>query len=65
MATEEIASKVKSGEIRTSCWDCAEKHRIQPKYDGTYTQYLGACQICKETKPVTSAAKLFGYHHFL
>ena len=62
---EEIQAKVRSGEIYWSCFDCAAKLRSDPPYDGTYTQHSGICQICNETKTVTSARKLFGYHQFI
>ena len=60
-----IDEQVKSREITKCCWDCAEKHRTQEPYKGTYTTYIGTCQICGKEKQVTSAYKLFGYHHFL
>ena len=60
-----INRQVQQGKIHYSCFDCANKHRTQPAYNGIYTTLQGVCAICKQTKSVTSAKKLFGYHTFL
>lgn len=58
------ANLVKHHAVTVSCDDCADLHREPDKqpYEGTYTYYFGACQICRKTKQVTSAKKLFGYY---
>jgi len=63
----QIRKKVKMSDISKCCFDCAKKYKDPeiPAYDGTCTVHEGICEICKETKPVTSARKLFGYHRFL
>ncbi len=62
---DKVARKVKRGEITTCCFDCADKHRDKPMYDGTYSMWIGTCQVCKKDKQVTSAMKAFGFHKFL
>ena len=63
--SNEIVEKVKQGKIYLSCFDCAEKYRDRPMYNGTFTVREGICEICGEKKSVTSASKLFGFHKFL
>ena len=60
--TPTISNQVLAGIIKWSCFECANKHRINKPYDGTCTVHNGICDICKQQLPVTSAKKLFGFH---
>ena len=60
--TPTISNQVLAGIIKWSCFECANKHRINKPYDGTYTVHNGICDICKQQLPITSAKKLFGFH---
>jgi len=60
-----IDKQVANGTITHCCHKCATKYRSKQPYDGTYTQHLGVCQICKSETTISSASKLFGYHRFI
>lgn len=60
--TPTIFNQVLAGIIKWSCFECADKHRINKPYDGTCTVHNGICDICKQQLPITSAKKLFGFH---
>ena len=60
--TPTISNQVLAGIIKWSCFECANKHRINKPYEGTCTVHNGICDICKRQLPVTSAKKLFGFH---
>lgn len=62
---QQVNNDVIKGKISTICWDCATTFSMKPPYDGTYTAYVGKCDICHETKTVASARKLLGHHKFL
>ena len=60
--TPTISNQVLAGIIKWSCFECANKHRINKPYDGVCTVHNAICDICKQHLPVTSAKKLFGFH---
>ena len=60
--TPTISNQVLAGIIKWSCFECADKHRINKPYDGTCTVHNGICDICKQQLPITSAKKLFGFY---
>lgn len=60
-----ISKSVRLDQIGQCCFDCASKHRVRPQYDGTYNRHEGVCELCEQTKQVSSAKKLFGLHKFL
>lgn len=62
MTYQSVSDKVEAGIIKWSCFECADKHRINKPYDGICTVHNGICDICKQHLPVTSAKKLFGFH---